>query len=113
MSLTYHRYNNDAPYRALVTSLVKTLGEGRFCAGELRSAVDMAEYIDKSTREVRLGRPPQQWSPGERDDAVFQLRALASRIGDNDWPNELHLGDVIEKHILRYVPELVDQLEDA
>ncbi len=29
-----------------------------------------------------------------------------SRIGDNNWPNELHLGDVIEKHILRHTEPL-------
>ncbi len=28
------------------------------------------------------------------------LRRLCSECGDNDWPDDLHLVDVIEKHLL-------------
>ena len=37
----------------------------------------------------------------ERQAAVNALRDLCETFGDNDWPDELHLGDVIEKHLAR------------
>jgi hypothetical protein len=42
----------------------------------------------------------------ERSEAVQQLRILCGRLervhkGDNDWPDDLYLPDVIAKH-LRY-----------
>lgn len=41
----------------------------------------------------------------EREAAVAQLRKLCERFGDNDWPNDLHLADVIEKHLGRYLED--------
>ena len=41
----------------------------------------------------------------EREDAVAQLRRLCERYGDNDWEDNLHLGDVIEKHLGRHLEE--------
>lgn len=35
----------------------------------------------------------------ERAEAVAALRDLCERFGDNDWPDNLHLRDVIEKHL--------------
>lgn len=35
----------------------------------------------------------------EREHAVAALRSLCSEFGDNDWPNDLHLGDIINKHL--------------
>lgn len=37
----------------------------------------------------------------ERQETVVALRELCEDFGDNDWPDELHLGDVIEKHLAR------------
>jgi hypothetical protein len=37
----------------------------------------------------------------ERQAAVSALRDLCETFGDNDWPDELHLSDVIEKHLAR------------
>ena len=39
----------------------------------------------------------------ERAEAVAQLRIICDRCGDNEWPDELHLGDVIEKHLGRHL----------
>lgn len=41
----------------------------------------------------------------ERERAVGMLRQVCEIHGDNDWPDDLHLADVIEKH-------LWDNLED-
>ncbi len=37
----------------------------------------------------------------ERQRAIDQLRELCAEFGDNDWPNDLDLADVIEKHLGR------------
>lgn len=39
----------------------------------------------------------------EREAAVAVLRRLCEEYGDNDWPDELHLADVIEKHLGRHL----------
>jgi hypothetical protein len=56
------------------------------CLRQLRPGVD-----DPVAREAR-------WIL-ERSEAIEWLRRLCDQIGDNDWPSELSLGDVIEKHI--------------
>ncbi|MBE9479820.1 MAG: hypothetical protein IMY80_07625 [Chloroflexi bacterium] len=39
----------------------------------------------------------------ERKSAVNQLRELCKEFGDNNWSDDLHLGDVIEKHLARHL----------
>lgn len=39
----------------------------------------------------------------EREQAIGQLRALCKEFGDNDWDEQLHLGDIIEKHLGKHL----------
>lgn len=39
----------------------------------------------------------------EREAAVAALRRVCRTHGDNDWPENLHLADVIEKHLERHL----------
>lgn len=39
----------------------------------------------------------------EREAAIATLRQLCETHGDNDWPNDLHLSDIIDKHLGRYL----------
>lgn len=39
----------------------------------------------------------------ERADVVQKLRDLCREHGDNDWTDNQHLGDVIEKHLACYL----------
>lgn len=41
----------------------------------------------------------------ERAEAVAMLRSICTEHGDNDWPDELHLADVIDKHLARHLRE--------
>lgn len=41
----------------------------------------------------------------EREEAIVQLRRVCGEVGDNDWEDNLHLADVIEKHLGAYVIE--------
>lgn len=35
----------------------------------------------------------------EREQAIAALRMVCDDWGDNDWPDDLHLADIIEKHL--------------
>ncbi len=39
----------------------------------------------------------------EREAAIAILREVCDEHGDNDWPDELHLADVIEKHLFNHL----------
>lgn len=39
----------------------------------------------------------------EREQAIAALRSLCADFGDNDWPDDLHLADVIEKHLGKHL----------
>jgi len=39
----------------------------------------------------------------QRERTVAMLRMVCAEHGDNDWPDDLHLADVIEKHLARYL----------
>lgn len=39
------------------------------------------------------------------------LRSECADLGDNNWPDNLHLGDVIEKHLCRPVRAAMERLE--
>lgn len=44
----------------------------------------------------------------EREHTVAMLRDVCERHGDNDWPENLHLADVVEKHLGRHLGHLED-----
>lgn len=39
----------------------------------------------------------------ERDATRAVLRRICGDHGDNDWPDDLHLADVIDKHLAPYL----------
>lgn len=39
----------------------------------------------------------------ERESAIAMLRQVCDQLGDNDWPNDLDLSDIIEKHVYRHL----------
>ena len=39
----------------------------------------------------------------EREQTVAMLRQVCERYGDNDWPDTLHLADVVDKHLGKYL----------
>jgi hypothetical protein len=43
----------------------------------------------------------------ERHDVVVALRSICEDYGDNDWEDNLHLADVIEKHLRPHLKELL------
>lgn len=41
----------------------------------------------------------------EREATIAQLRDVCGSYGDNDWPDDLSLADVVEKHLARHLPQ--------
>jgi hypothetical protein len=41
----------------------------------------------------------------EREEALALLRQVCAEYGDNDWPDDLNLSDVIKKHLWRHLQE--------
>jgi len=51
---------------------------------------------------------PQRDSTGpalvaERHETVQMLREVCAMFGDNDWPDDLYLPDVVEKHLFNHL----------
>ena len=49
----------------------------------------------------------------EREEAVEQLRQVCGEYGDNDWPDNLHLADVIDKHLACHLEKRDEEAEDC
>ena len=41
----------------------------------------------------------------EREQAIVTLRKVCEEYGDNDWSDDAHLADIIEKHLHRVLDE--------
>ncbi len=41
----------------------------------------------------------------ERTATIAYLRSACADDGDNDWPDDLYIPDIIEKHLIDYWPE--------
>ncbi len=41
----------------------------------------------------------------EREAVIATLRGVCDRLGDNDWPDDLHLSDIINKHLINHVED--------
>ena len=39
----------------------------------------------------------------ERQETINKLREVCAAYGDNEWPDNLHLADVVEKHLARHL----------
>jgi len=95
-----------------VSELV-TVYEVHFAAGDSyptavlhtvsRFAADL--YAKLEIKIDRLGHGEK-----ERAETLMLLRELCGDFGDNDWPDNLHLVDIIEKHLIR---PLVNRLQEA
>lgn len=46
-------------------------------------------------------------------DVRGTLRRLCADYGDNDWDDDLHLSDVLEKHLVCYFLDEEDQEDDG
>lgn len=66
-------------------------GQRRVWLGLLQEALRNLGIEDPEVSKAR-------WA-SERVEAICRLRALCAECGDNDWPDDLHLADIIDKHL--------------
>lgn len=59
-------------------------------------------HLPASTAELSSWR-------AERVAAIRLLREICAEYGDNDWPDDLHLEDILEKHLLRHLKVSISQ----
>jgi hypothetical protein len=54
-----------------------------------------------------IGRGGPEWDMAklivERERAIKELRWLCGLYGDNDWDSNLHLCDILDKHLARHL----------
>lgn len=70
------------------------------------SQVDCLDLIVNGERSTFVRVDKADMLPSllrERSDVVKLLRELCAAYGDTDWPDSLHLYDVIEKHLARHL----------
>jgi len=72
--------------------------ERGYVAGQQSLAI---EIIDRCRMSAGVFFPDDYSS--ERAQTVLSLRRVCAQFGDNDWPDDLHLVDIIEKHLERYL----------
>jgi len=41
----------------------------------------------------------------EREETIATLRLACDEFGDNDWEGDLHMTDIINKHLIRHIEE--------
>lgn len=59
------------------------------------------EVMRECIRE--LGLSPYSDFSLERSETISCLRHLCAKYGDNDWDDDLHLVDIIEKHLIKHL----------
>lgn len=68
-----------------------------------RLLMHFAGELYTTREEARLRSPEERLAflEAERLDTISALRELCAPLGCNDWPDTLHLRDIIEKHLGR------------
>lgn len=62
-----------------------------------------ARVLQTAVKELGDEAPESASLLLEREQATAALRTLCADFGDNDWPDDLHLADVIEKHLGKHL----------
>lgn len=63
-----------------------------------------ASMLATCLRELSPAEPrPNDWAVVQLAEVRIALRRVCEAFGDNDWPDDLHLADVIEKHLERHL----------
>lgn len=70
------------------------------------------QILNQCLREIgEHDRDKDAWR-AERAETIAVLRMVCDDHGDNDWLDDLHLADVIDKHLARHLEERADNLKD-
>ncbi len=83
-------------------------------AGSRRAYVSMLEHALSGLNYKGSAAEHAAWIR-EREATVSELRRVCATFGDNDWPIDLNLANVVDKHLGRYLQGAVEEvsLSDA
>jgi hypothetical protein len=80
------------------------MNETAYVAGSRRAWLSMLQECMR-----QLGRDTPEFQQArlvaEREEAILALRLICEEHGDNDWLDDLHLADIIAKHLAPHLPE--------
>jgi hypothetical protein len=76
--------------------------ESAYIEGSRRAFIDMLQLCLQHLGVHDPVAGQHRWIL-ERQEAISTLRQMCADYGDNDWPDDLHLADVLEKHLARYL----------
>ena len=85
-------------YECVVKS--KVMDEQAFTQGHRRAWLSM---LREGIRQIGSGDTSVARLVSEREAAIQTLRQVCEDHGNNDWPDDLHLSDIIDKHLWRYL----------
>lgn len=75
-----------------------------YMAGERRVYINLLAMAISGLRDAEHTEPlDAAILLKERAEAVAVLRHICEEHGDNDWKDNLHLADIIEKHLGRHL----------
>jgi hypothetical protein len=76
--------------------------EAVYARGERAALLSMLSHVLRQLGYDDVATKQAAWVT-EREETIARLRDVCEDFGDNDWPDDLHLGDVVEKHLTRHL----------
>ena len=73
-----------------------------YIEGEAQAFKKMISHFQNELRGLGVELKTKDQFDQERIDTIATLRQVCREHGDNDWPDDLHLSDIINKHLIRY-----------
>lgn len=70
------------------------MGQRAALLNQMRNSLREMGYNEEFTKERMIM---------EREDAINALRSICMEHGDNDWNEDLHMADIINKHLGNYL----------
>lgn len=67
--------------------------------GEVSALKKMVLYCQEKLKAYGVELSTEEKFSSERIEAIAMLRMLCDDHGDNDWTDDLHIADIIQKHL--------------
>ena len=80
--------------------------EKLYIQGETEALKKMITHCQTKLQAFGVELSSDEKFSHERIEAIGLLRMLCDEMGDNDWEDDLHLSDIIQKHLVKDVPKM-------
>ena len=65
----------------------------------------LTNKLDEFQTTIKVINDEYRKCAQERKETVQMLRNICGEYGDNDWTDDLHLADVLRRHLFNYIDE--------